>query len=563
MTPAEHSFNLRVTQSMGDSPPFLNQVIGFNENIRHPLISDRMTIGRFEGCEIVVGAQGSAVSRRHARVHRAQNMWWIEDLNSRNHTFVNGKNISGRGPVPLSHADRIQICNYEFVFCEDDLNPKLEGSIHLFDEEIGDDTTISFMGDPLKEEVGTDVSLSVLLKVTSLLQNVLSLDDVLNEVLNALFRVFSVADRGVIGFFNDRGEFEPRWWKIREELGETRIEVSRTIVNRVASSQKAMILNDVQRQFPESDSALRLRIRSVMCAPLMQANGRTFGVFQIDSYTENGFSQRDLQLVTAIAIQASLAINNAQLHETALKQHAMQKDLELAQQVQEELLPQKNPEVSGYRFASTYRAAKEIGGDYVDFVHLDDGRIAIVLADVGGKGIPAALYMSRLATQTRTCLDLYDQPAQVIGELNRRMTQRFTTFVLAVLHPKSHEVVIVNAGHRPPLWKRADGEVIPVGEEIVGYPFSAVDDAEFDEVRITLEPGESIALFSDGVEDAFNANNNQRFGYERAQSILSRTTASPSDTINLLVGEVDAFSAGTPQFDDICIVVVSRIEPAS
>jgi serine phosphatase RsbU (regulator of sigma subunit) len=261
-------------------------------------------------------------------------------------------------------------------------------------------------------------------------------------------------------------------------------------------------------RFADSGSVATAKIRSVMCAPLIDAEDKVLGVVQIDSlHAGNPFQQEDLELLADVAPQAVLAVQVWQLHQQSLKQAAMQRDLELAAQVQASLLPAGPPRVPKYEFFAYYRSAQKVGGDYYDYVSLPDGRIAVAVADVSGKGIAAALVMAELMGELKCLLTSIPSAAEVVSRVNRSAASRgtgekFITMVLAVLDPKQHQVTLVNAGHMAPLWRHADGRVEPVGDEARGTALGIKDDEVYEEFRFSLQPGDSLTLFTDGITEA-------------------------------------------------------------
>ena len=354
-------------------------------------------------------------------------------------------------------------------------------------------------------------------------------------------------------------DFHPKWWKLREAASTDPIKVSKTIVRQVVEGHEAILVENAVLQFPNEDSLHSLPFVSLMCAPMTNVDGQVFGILQIDAAAEHGFSSADLELMATVAILVSFAINCVRLHEETLSQKAIARDLKLARVVQNEFLPNSPPKVQSYEFADCYEPARFIGGDYFDYVLLADGCTAIVLADVVGKGAPAALYMARMAMETRACISQFQGPSAILSELNRRLSLRFATFVICVLDPVSHLVTIANAGHRPPVCRRSDGTLQSLGESNSGYPFGVQVDTAFEEVSYQLEPGDSISLFSDGFEDAHNESANDYFGIERIRESIEQTTGGPTEIVQELVRRTKAFAAGTMQLDDMCIVTFQRV----
>ena len=290
------------------------------------------------------------------------------------------------------------------------------------------------------------------------------LDEVLPQVLNSLFKIFVQADRGFIALRDVEGTLVPRWSRAwREDVAET-IRVSRTIVNKVMETHEGILSADVMldEEFNKSQSIADFRIRSMMCAPLLDSLGESMGVLQIDTIKQSKrFQQEDLEVLLAVASQAAVAIDNAQLHERALLQRVLDRDLELAREVQHGFLPDTRPDVAGYEFFDFYRPANHVGGDYFDYIYLPDGRLAVIVADVVGKGVAAALLMAKLSGEARFCLASADDAAEAFTMLNDRLCRlhldRFVTAVLLLLDPRTHVVSLTNAGHMAPILRRARG----------------------------------------------------------------------------------------------------------
>lgn len=521
---------------------------------RYELLGKEVLIGRLPSCNIQIGYDRQDVSRRHARLRKVDDVWQIEDMRSRNHTSVNGEILTPGRPKALRHGDRIRICSYEIFFDEYNQQDSDSGSVVIDDSSNPEaKSSISLAG------VGPDdrTRLWFLLEVAQSLRNVLSLDAVLADALSALLRILPSAQRGVIGFI-EGDEFIPRWWKLRHTSENQAITVSRTVIDRVVGGKEAILIENAMRELPGTHSIAAMSIRSLMCAPLMDANNEVFGAILVDSEATHSFDHDDLVLLASVAVQASLAINFARLHEHALKQRAIEKDLELARDVQSEFLPKTPPTIPGYEFADYYAPARFVGGDYFDYVPLAGGKMAVVLADVEGKGAPAALYVPRMAMETRNCLGESSDPAEAMERLNRRLSSRFATFVMCVLDPQSHTISICNAGHRPPLLRRCDGSIVPLGESGENFPFGVDEDQTFQATVFELQPGESVSILSDGIEDAFNEQRDEYFGIERIESTLERTGKSAQDIVTTIVEDVGDFAGNTAQIDDMCIVAIRR-----
>jgi len=312
-----------------------------------------------------------------------------------------------------------------------------------------------------------------------------------------------------------------------------------------------------------SESIVDFQIHSVMCAPLLDSDGGVIGLIQVDTTdARRRFNRDDLDVLASVACQAAVAVENAQLHEVAIHEELLQKELRLAHRVQLGLLPAESPEVEGYEFFEFYQAAQHLGGDYFDYVSLPSGRLVSALADVCGKGIAAALLVARLSAEVRHCLLSHEQPADALLRLNQvfchdRWEGKFVTMVAAVLDPCTHEVCLVNAGHMAPLLRRASGKIEEVGESQAGLPLGIDSDSTYGQASLQLEPGESLIMYTDGGLDAENSKE-ERYGTERLYPMLAMPAANATELGDLVINDVKRFIGGHPQADDICMTCLRR-----
>jgi serine phosphatase RsbU (regulator of sigma subunit) len=270
----------------------------------------------------------------------------------------------------------------------------------------------------------------------------------------------------------------------------------------------------------------------------------------------------DLDILTTVAVELSFAVENSILHEVALREKAMQLELRVASQVQIGLLPSGPPELTGYEFFDYYSPARIVGGDYYDYLATETRRLAVVLGDVAGKGIPAALLMAKVSSELGVLLASGLSPVEVMQRVNSRMEKRspegaFVTMVLAMLDPMSHEITLVNAGHMPPLKRRSDGSVSEVGAPESGLPLGVDPDYEYTEVRISLSAGDSLILYSDGVIDAQNRAS-KHYGGERLQKVLLSSLPSVTSIGQSIIDDIHKFVGDVQQFDDICLLCFGR-----
>ena len=578
------------------------------------LAEERTILGRHPNCQVVL--DNAAVSRHHAQILQSHGTFYLEDLRSRNGTFLNGQPLDSR--ALLNDGDQIRVCDIVVGFqLRDDFppsslvlrtdtltdpdpnstretlirstapgtsvsDPLMTSEIEEFDTkhvvaDSFDDDLSSIIAkvdssrmasDAIRLGPNSDVKLKAILEISQALRRELELDAVLPKILAVLFGIFPQADEGFI-LLRDAQTEKMRVKATRARGGNStdEVAVSMTVVRQVIDSGEALLSRDVldDSRFKKSTSLPQFKIRAMMCVPLMDARQEAIGVIQIDTRSSDpGFTEEDLDLLVAVASQAGMALENARLHEAVLKQREIERDLEFATQVQLGFLPKERPKVPGYAFADYYEAAMSVGGDYFDYIALPDGRLAIALGDVAGKGMPAALLMARLYASTRFELFTSDDPGEALSRLNKDITgsgigHRFVTFVVMILEPATGKVIVVNAGHIPPQLRRANGKVEPVAKEESGLPLGIMPEQEYHAVTVQLNPGDTLLAITDGITEAMN-DKRQIYGRERLKKCVAAAKGGIVAQVKALISDVETFSGGGGSSrDDTCCVGVERL----
>ena len=560
----------------------LIEKIGPDPGRKIELTAGQYTMGRHPDCDIVLNV--AAVSRHHAEMVIDGNKVFLRDLGSRNGTYLNGQMIHGR--QPLSPRDEIRICDI-ILELQSDLetldSPFIEGpstteepargvTLLVNDDEMSSNIRSKLRINPSEDlstlEASSEARLNALLEITSNLGGTLSLDEVLPKVLDSLFKIFAQADRGFIVLKSDPdGYLIPRWTKLRDGNKEDTIRISRTIIDEVIQSREAVLSADAasDERFLSSHSIAAFHIRSMMCAPLVNSQGLVLGVLQIDTLGKYGrFENKDLEVLLSVATQAAVAIENARLHENLLQQRELERDLELAHSVQLSFLPDRSPEIIGYGFFGYYEAANQVGGDYYDYIQLSDGRIAIIVADVVGHGVAAALLMARLAAEVRVMLATEPDPTAAFIRLNELLVRdgvpdRFVTSVMTVLEPDRHKITIVNAGHMPPLIRRLDGTLEEPGETQVGIPLGIIDGFQYESFTVELRVGDRCTLYTDGINEAMDPCG-QLFGIDRVKHHVQSKQEGVVELGQQIINDVRQFMGNQSQSDDMCLVCFGRLQ---
>ncbi len=332
------------------------------------------------------------------------------------------------------------------------------------------------------------------------------------------------------------------------------------IAGTVAQEGKPLLLEDVYThpKFHRAhDDATGYRTKSMITVPL-KVGERITGVAQVINRLDNSpFDADDLELFIALCSLAAIAIDNAKMHKSLMEKQRLVKDMEFARTVQESFLPQKTPDISSYKFSAHYTPAQEVGGDFYDFIYFDRERTGVVIGDVSGKGVPAALYMAKLGSDLRTLAFTEKDPASTLGKLNDLLTERsrrgmFATLLYLELESGSRKLTISNAGHLPPLIKKSDNTVTKLATA-GGSPLGILPGMEFGQETATLEPGDTVVLYTDGIIEAMNAKE-ELYGYERFEALVRKSASDPDSLKSAIIDDVNRFTGLSPQHDDMTLV---------
>jgi phosphoserine phosphatase RsbU/P len=519
------------------------------------LRDERIVVGRLPSCEIVI--DNAAVSRQHAQIVQEHGEFFVEDLRSRNHTYLNGARLDAK--TLLKDADEVKIGDVVFRFFQD---------VAIVPADEGSSTVVVTLNAASSSEmrlgIHPEAKLRAVLEIGNSLSHTLELDDVLRTLLDGLFQVFPHVDSGwiVLTDYDDRRRLI-RISKRRgsESIGSVQVSNALPLA---AMDRGDAILSIEQPKEGSTDSGEGPSARTTMCVPLINREGRALGAIQLESRSvEQPGPQDDLDLLVSLASQAVLAIENARLHESLLRQSEIDFELTIAAQVQRDFLPHQRPNPPGYECSDFYEPAKQVGGDYFDYIALPDGRLVIGAGDVAGKGLPAALLMARLYSAVRLHTFSQTNSGKVLSALNAElhkqgMGHRFVTLVLLTLDPRSHELTIANAGHWPPIVRSPAGTARSIGRKESGMPLGIVPRQKYGEVKLTLEPGATVVIYTDGVSEAMSPSE-QLFGSDRLEQFIGATTASAGELIHAIVKEVDHFCGSRLQQDDMCLVCLRRL----
>ena len=404
--------------------------------------------------------------------------------------------------------------------------------------------------------------LLTLYDITRAMNSSLDFDEVLNQSMNAIIEL-TKAERGVLLIADNRtGELAVRVSHgVDGESQDADDAYSTTIVNQVVETRRALLTNNAQYddRYKAGQSIILRGLRAILCAPML-AKDRLVGVVYVDTSMRSGmFSEGDRDLLMAVAGQAAIAIENARLYGVAVEKGRLERELQVAREMQQALIPSKLPDYPGYELAATWRAAREMAGDFYDVFVLRDDTLGIVIADVSDKGAGAALFMAVSRSFIRSHAFAGSSPIHTLGQTNDLIVEdsdsgMFVTAYHSLFNSNGH-CINVNAGHNPPLlYRYATGEVnfLPKGGRAIGW----FKDNPLKADEIDLESGDVLVYYTDGLTEAEDESGNA-YGEARLQELVAQVGAQSASAVrNYILLDVEYFCGTVPLFDDLTLVVV-------
>jgi sigma-B regulation protein RsbU (phosphoserine phosphatase) len=549
---------------------------------RFPLGRLRITLGRSARNDLCI--PDPFASRVHAEVRREGEEYFLQDLGSANGTLYNGGTVEGT--VPLTAGGRIQIGETEIVFDDGTYHSSSMGATMITDNSStslpeatialasGDRTTSGLLeaieGARTKPEQSVVARvaregdlLALISKVGVTLLSSSTLEQTLEQIVSLVFEAVP-ADRCLLMMRDEHSEeLKVAVARLRDRAGEVgEIRVSRNVMDEVVIRGKSVLTSDAQHDPRFASGTVVLQgVRSVLAVPL-GVSEKVFGIIYADSpIAEGRFTEDHLKVLTTLASVAAIRVENARLVESRFQQERLERELQLAMEIQQRFQPTAPPLVPGYELQGISFPCYEIGGDYYDFIQREDGRLVIALGDVSGKGTAAALLMSSLHAAIHAQTGSHDTLVKTISAVNRYLAEnipsnRFVTLFYAELDPESGAVSFLNAGHNPPLIVHAAGTVEQLASG--GLPLGIKADADYREGRTHLRMGDVLVIYSDGVTEAASPSG-EEFGPTRLYEVVSRNVdASAAGIRDRIESALTKFSQGTQAADDITLVIVKR-----
>ncbi len=525
---------------------------------------DLTLIGRSPLCHVVLDRK--SVSRRHAQIVREGDDYFLENLSRKCPTKVNSEPVDGR--VRLRDGCLIEISRHLLAFNNPAFRIEEDGNSSA---RILSSFNVSSSSQGRGPAVTAQEKLDLFLEISRNLGDTLHLDVVLKKTLDALFDIFPQAERGFVVLKEGRVMDDvPRAFKFRGDQ-EGDLTISRTIFDHVMDKGEATLSTDLPNdsRFKDSQSVVKSQIRTMMCIPLLAQDRNPAGILQIDTRKDTDrFNQNDLDLLAAVGVLVGVAIDNARMHARVVSQTLLDQETADAREVvRTVLLPAQSPEIPGYQFWDYYKPAQFVGGDYFDYLPVSStedhaNRWAIVVADVSGKGMSAALLMARLSAEVRLLILSGVEPITVVARLNDNFARagverRFITFLLVLIDGDTHQMTVVNAGHMGPIIHRASGAIEEISETSTGLPLGVTEGLEYRADRTTLGPGDRVVLYTDGINEALNTSG-RCLGAPRLKQVIFAAPGSIDGLGGAILGAVSQHVAKHPQSDDITLLCFGR-----
>ncbi len=411
--------------------------------------------------------------------------------------------------------------------------------------------------------------LRMLLEITRKISRSLDLEEVLAQVMDTLDQLLPYDAAGIYIIRRDPHVSEGgtsalvfhaeavRGYDI-EEMMELRLKLGEGLIGWVAQTGEAAVVSDVRSDARYYNA--RRETRSEVVAPII-SNDSVIGVFDLESDELNAYTEDDKQLLMLLASQVAIIVEKAMLHEQLVEKKRLEAQLEVARQVQLALLPERDPEVSGFDISAYNFSTEEVSGDYYDFVKPYDDHLGLVIADVSGKGVPASLLMAFLRASLRAAIHIGYAPNVAMAKVNYLLWEsidphQFVTCFYGMLDATNRTLAFVNAGHNPLLILNPDG---PRFVERGGLPLGLFKDTRYYEYYLPIDSGQILVLYTDGATEALSPEG-QEYGRSRLVDAVRRSRdLSARKMIDYIYNDIFEWTGGRGSGDDVTFVVIKAL----
>ncbi|MCK4858407.1 MAG: SpoIIE family protein phosphatase [candidate division Zixibacteria bacterium] len=474
-------------------------------------------------------------------------------------------------PVFASICDHINYLPGEYKSYRFEAADNISGMLFLFARErlgtLGDyitdnlNLTILRLNNAILQDAlsRNDLELELLQETGEMLSMSVKLNDVFHSIVKALNRLLSFDAVGIFIFDQSTENIEEIFshgYQRADSQQLLELKAGRGLVGWVAKTGEPAIVPDVSKD-PRYIEA-RHRTSSELVIPLF-SGGEVIGAFNLESDNPDAFSPSDLDMVTAFANQASLSVVRARLFEQAVEKQKIEDELQLARSIQKSFLPDHFPELAGFDLDAINVSSEEVGGDYFDLIPIVDNQLGIAIADVSGRGVPAALIMASFRASLIAEIRNNYAIRTIMHKVNNLICEsvkrgEFVTAVYGVLDIRNKILTFTNAGHNPPFILRRSGEIEFLEEG--GLTLGIIPDRLYEERPVRIGSGDILVFYTDGITEAENENSEQ-FGTERLVELVRKERESAASEIRArIVEEIHAFKAVGTQLDDLTLMVI-------
>jgi sigma-B regulation protein RsbU (phosphoserine phosphatase) len=538
------------------------------EPFEHELDGDSLVIGRSSRCDLAVADR--CLSRQHVRLYQSDEGWLVEDLGSRNGTRLNGSMISG--PTPINPGDVIDASMSRITFGGEGRagrphTSSFTDSRTIFRDasEIISESERDFArpADSGTEELRQAAAqLKVLYDVHHALDGSATAEELLDQVLEKVF-IHLQPQHGAI-FLKDNGSLV-RASSRSQVTGTDEFPESTSLSEEVIGKGMAAVVQDTSTddRFAAAESLLDAGVRTLVAAPLLTPEGAIGMIVLSSTLAVRQFGENDMELLTVVASATGLRLRNLALAEEAAERRRFEQEVALARRIQVALLPAENPEVAGLEIHGGNTPSRGVSGDYYQVIERPHANeVAIIIADVSGKGIGASLLTAYVDALVNAYVSADLAPSEIFNRVSPQMNAKtpvesFATAFLGILSVETGALRYASAGHDPTLLVRSHDDVellMPTG-----MPLGLMPEAVYTGAEAVLEAGDSLVLYTDGITEAANPEH-EEFGRERLVGVCrEHRTEGPTELASSIEKAVDTFVEGVPFHDDRTLVIVRRV----
>jgi len=404
-----------------------------------------------------------------------------------------------------------------------------------------------------------------LFEVGKKLSMYLEMDEILEQIVDLLYRVVRYDAVGIYLINSDTQEIENVVTRGMDPEVESKLhlKVGQGVLGWVAKTGKSVLIADVASD--ERYIRLRPQTASEIAVPI-KTGDEIIGVFNLESDHKKAYDENNRELVEAFASQAAVTIERARLHKEALEKRRLEEELSIARQIQTTFLPKGDPQVRGFDIAGMNIPSSEVGGDFFDFIKIVENQLGVAIADVSGKGIPAALIMAAFRASLKAEILNNYAIRTIFQKVNRLLfesveREMYVTAVYGVLDTKNRVLTFSNAGHNPPILRRADGSIEYLSDG--GVALGVLELSTYEERPLSLFSGDILILYTDGVTEAFSPEG-EEFGVDRLVEVINENyELSARDLLNEIYERVQDFTNDSAQLDDLTMVAIKVLPPRS